>query len=231
MKTWIEFKVEDKTYCLKQPNRREKDDADIFYAAKIGKLVKQGVVTKAMLLKEYANSGGALTEEEVKEVQSLRKQLLSKQNDFTKLEIKKRHTKADKNKIEKLQKDISEIFGKLQEFENYHEHLFQHTADIIARNHLAVWWILHLLHKKNKEDEWSLIFDKEDYEENLDYYDEIIENDEHLEKVTFRAAALISVWLSSHISTEEEFKEVLKILDGDVQRTEEQSDQTTQPDS
>lgn len=222
MKTWIEYKVDEKEYCIKQPNRREKDEADIFYAAKIGEFVKKGILTKAMLLKEYENNGGALTQEEAKRVQVLRRKLMDDQNDLTKLELKKRQTKTDKAKIEKIRHSVSDIISELQHFESFHEALFTHTADVIARNHLILWWVVTLLfHKKNKKSEWENFFDKESEEENLDFYEECLE-DEHLEKAVNRAASLVAIWLSSNIDKREDFEEVLRVLESNEEPKEDE---------
>ena len=213
MKTWIEYKIEDKEYCIKEPNRREKDEADIYYASKIGSFIKQGALTKAMLLKEYENNGGALTKEESKKMQVLRRSLLDDQNTLTKIELKKRQTKTDKAKSETVRNKIADTMSDLQQFEAYHEALFSHTADVLARNHLIMWWLIKCTyHKNKKEKEWEALFDKETLDENLDLYDEITE-DSLIEKALHRGMSLLALWLSSNVNSKEDFQEILRLLE------------------
>ena len=61
-------------FIIKKPTRRLADEAEIYYSVRLSKAIKMGIVTKAMLIKKYADNGGALSEEESKELlKSLKK--------------------------------------------------------------------------------------------------------------------------------------------------------------
>ena len=55
-------------FTIKQPTRRIINEAEAQYAIEMSKNIKMGIVTKAMLIKKYADTGGALTEKEVKDM-------------------------------------------------------------------------------------------------------------------------------------------------------------------
>ena len=50
------------TFVVERPTRRIAEEAELFYSVQLSKGIKMGIVTKAMLVKKYQDSGGALTE-------------------------------------------------------------------------------------------------------------------------------------------------------------------------
>lgn len=216
MKQLLSYTISKTSYSIKSPNRREKDEADIFVASKMGEFIRKGIVTKAMLLKEYADHGGVLTKEEVKKIEELKKRYVRLQNEKIKKELKSKKTVADKKRIEELESEMIDILSDLQEFELIHESVFRNTADNLARDHLVLWWMINLLYvKKNKE--WVKVFTKDTYDENLDYFEEIEESkNANLKESCVKSLALISMWVTSKINSEEDFKEAYKLIDGSL---------------
>ena len=212
MKTYIEYKEGKVSYCIKQPNRRDKDEAEIFYASKIGDYVKRGVLTKAMLLKQYEDTGGLMSEDDAKNIQVLKRKMLSYQNDLTKFELKKRKLKKDQLKIDEIHGKLSEVFSELQDYESFHENIFSQTAENLAKNNLILWWITQTFYNKDGED-WEKVFASDDYEENLDLYDELTEEENDVKNAVYKASSLVAIWVSSSISTPEEFREALHLID------------------
>src|SRR6056300_1465489 len=51
---------------LKEPSRRQMEEADMEYSIEMSKCIKRGILTKAMLAKKYSDSGGLLSEEDAK---------------------------------------------------------------------------------------------------------------------------------------------------------------------
>ena len=47
---------------LKEPNRRQIEEADMEYSIEISQCIKRGILTKAMLAKKYSDSGGLMAE-------------------------------------------------------------------------------------------------------------------------------------------------------------------------
>ena len=51
---------------LKEPNRRQIEEADMEYSIEMSQCVKRGILTKAMLAKKYSDSGVLLAEQHAK---------------------------------------------------------------------------------------------------------------------------------------------------------------------
>ena len=70
----IETVIQNKTvktpteFVIKKPTRRIMDEAEAQYAIEMSNNIKKGIVTKAMLVKKYADTGGTLTEAETKDM-------------------------------------------------------------------------------------------------------------------------------------------------------------------
>ncbi len=66
----IETIIQNKTvktpteFVVKKPSRRLIDEAEAQYAIELSKNIKKGIITKNMLVKKYADTGGQLTETE-----------------------------------------------------------------------------------------------------------------------------------------------------------------------
>ena len=56
---------------LKQPSRRQLEEADMEYSIEISRCIKKGVLTKAMLAKKYSDTGGILTEKDAQRLVDL----------------------------------------------------------------------------------------------------------------------------------------------------------------
>ena len=56
---------------LKQPNRREMEEAELEYSIEMSRCIKQGILTKAMLSKKYSDAGGLMAEEDAKKLSRL----------------------------------------------------------------------------------------------------------------------------------------------------------------
>ena len=61
----VSKKVKKKTphkIVIKEPSRRQLEEADMEYSIEISRCIKKGILTKAMLAKKYSDTGGILTE-------------------------------------------------------------------------------------------------------------------------------------------------------------------------
>ena len=73
---------------LKEPNRRDLEEADIEYSIEMSKCIKRGILTKAMLAKKYSDTGGLLTEEDAKLLTRRYSELGELQNRYSRLSSK-----------------------------------------------------------------------------------------------------------------------------------------------
>jgi len=51
---------------MKQPNRRQIEEAELEFSVEMSNCIKRGILTKAMLAKKYSDTGGLLAEEDAK---------------------------------------------------------------------------------------------------------------------------------------------------------------------
>ena len=51
---------------MKQPTRRQIEEAELEFSVEMSQCIKKGILTKAMLAKKYSDTGGLLAEEDAK---------------------------------------------------------------------------------------------------------------------------------------------------------------------
>jgi hypothetical protein len=193
---------------LKEPNRRQVEEADMEYSIEMSQCVKRGILTKAMLAKKYSDSGGLLAEEDAKQLNSKYGELADLQNSFTRLATKTE--KATEEIIEKKSEILNSI-GALRrdiiDVETSYASLFNHTADVKAQNRVIMWYVLNLTHIARGEKEPELMFKGESFEEKEKHYYELDENNDELYLlVQNKLATFMSYWYFAASSlTKEDF--------------------------
>ena len=113
---------------LMKPSRRMIDEAEIFYSVELSNAVKKGILTKAMLVKKYADTGGTLTEDETKDMLRTMKEYNDLKNEYQLLKTKNEDPERQKELEEKMlftNRQILELEASLQG-------VYQHTADARA---------------------------------------------------------------------------------------------------
>ena len=94
-------------FIIKKPTRRLADEAEIYYSIRLSKAIKMGIVTKAMLIKKYADTGGALSENESKNLLKSIKELNDLENEYKLL--KATNKDKDEKRITELELEISKL--------------------------------------------------------------------------------------------------------------------------
>jgi len=153
---------------LKEPGRRQLEDADMEYSIEISRCVKKGILTKAMLAKKYSDTGGILTEKDAQRLIDLYGELAELEREASTLGIKI----GDKVPAKSNEKS-KEIHGKLAltrrdivNLESSYQSLFNHTADIKAQNRVILWYIVNLAYVKKEGDEkLRQLFEGDTFEE------------------------------------------------------------------
>jgi len=193
---------------IKQPSRREIEEAEMEYSIEMSKCIKAGIVTKAMLLKKYADSGGVLAEEEAKGLIKLHARVAEIEMDLEKIYMKKKQTKADKDKISKLLEEYAEVRKEALDVETAYSSLFNHTADVKAQNKTILWFMLHTsFYRIGEEDELIPLFKGESFEEKKeDYYKKDEEGHVVFDKVKLKLPSLVSFWYFSENASKEDMK-------------------------
>ena len=201
---------------LKQPNRRQIEDAELEYSVEMSNCIRKGILTKAMLAKKYSDTGGLLTEEDAKDLSALYVKFGEKSADFQKLSAKVKSTDADKAKIDKISGEISILRKQIVDMETSYSSLFNHTADTRAQNKAIQWYILFLTHiQKSDEEDSSPLFEGDSFEDKLDSFYELEENgDELYDLVSGKIATMISFWYySSGAATQSDLEQLDKDLE------------------
>ena len=75
------------TFVITQPTRRQMEGADMEFSIEMSKCVKEGILTKAMLLNKYSDAGGIMSEGDAKELAKMYGELAELQTKFTSYKI------------------------------------------------------------------------------------------------------------------------------------------------
>ena len=143
-------------FFVKKPTRRMADEAEVFYSIQLSKAIKMGIVTKAMLIKKYADNGGALSEDESKLLLKSLKNLNDLENEYKLCSVKK--TKEGKERSEELELEIVVLKRELQELESSLQSVYQHTADSKAEKEVLLWYAIQLARFSEDEKEEKVFF-------------------------------------------------------------------------
>lgn len=217
---------------VKSPNRRELEDAEMKYAVEFSNCIKSGILTKNMLSKAYANTGGLFSDDQKKVYDDLYTKFQLKQFEYQSWNFKANMasaTRQDKDKFLKVSEDFWNLYYKLQEFENDNAQLFNQTAEVIARNKVCLWLAMNMTYIQrntesisDEEPKWEHFFYGSTYEDKLDHYERILENEESFDsKVAEKALIIVSFWYTGRASSQEDFDYIYKSLDGHQKDTEE----------
>jgi hypothetical protein len=212
-------KVEEKTpvsIIIKEPTRRELEEADMEYSIEISKCVKKGILTKGMLAKRYSDTGGLLTESDADRLTDLYAKLGSLQAEITQATIKPvdKRTKAQKTAIGKLYSDIAENRKDIINIESSYNTLFNHTADVKAQNKQLLWYIVNLTHVEEEGGTRELLYKGESFDDKVeDYYKKEEEQDELYKLCQGKISTIIVYWFHTNAPTKEEFDALIKDID------------------
>lgn len=221
-KNWLyEFQVEEsinkengetvknnRTFSILKPNRRLREDGELFYASETSRFAKAGVLPRAAWNTILSNGGGSISDKE-REVYG---ELLLKFRDAS-LELQSilfktedQRSETEKTRAKELTENLEDIRKEIQAFESSQVAIFENTAEAKARNRTILWWVLNLAHEKIN-DKYEQIVKGDSFNEKLDDYDNLENsNDEFILTILRRFTYLITVWFLGRAETEEDFK-------------------------
>lgn len=219
------------TFYVKKPNRTEMEDGDMFYSLELNKFIKMGLLTKAMLAKQYGNQGGVWSEKEQKIYSDLMYKMHQKQLEVQQFSLLSKDGKLSKRQKEKLDQTVKEMAQskrELTEYEMVQNSLFDHTADVKARNRCIMWYILHLTYFVEGEEDtpvYEQYFEGDSFEEKyLNYQDKEELADEIYEKVIDQISSVVTIWYISGNQEQENIKNMLeemKTTEEEIEESEE----------
>lgn len=208
-------KTVEKKFFLRKPTRKLFDDAELFYGVELSKGIKAGLLTRALLQKRFSNDGGTLGEKEQEEWSKLYNETFDKQVEFQQLSLidKNERTEAQEQDYENCKTFLAEARTRIQEFEMQQSSLFDQTAENRARNRTILWWVLHLAHQDEGENQ-TPVFSGSNYEERLQSYDTYEENDNEFElDMVNKFFYYVSFWYVSKTSDKKQFEELIKFAE------------------
>lgn len=216
------------TFYIKKPNRTEMEDGDMFYSLELNKFIKMGLLTKAMLAKQYGNQGGVWSEKEQKIYSDLMYKMHQKQLEVQQFSLLSKDGKLSKRQKEKLDQTVKEMAQskrELTEYEMVQNSLFDHTADVKARNRCIMWYILHLTYFVEGEQDtpvYEQYFEGDSFEEKyLNYQDKEELADEIYEKVIDQISSVVTIWYISGNQEQENIKNMLEEMKATEEEVEE----------
>ncbi len=223
---------------IKKPTRTELEDGDMFYSLELNKFIKMGLLTKAMLAKQYGSQGGVWTEKEQKLYAELIYKMHQKQLEIQQFSIlgdSGKLSQRQKAKLELATREMAELKKELTEYEMVQNSLFDHTADIKARNRTIMWYILHLTHFAEGEDEDAVLeemFQGDDFEEKFSVYEDKEEGgDEVYERAIDKISSIVTIWYISGNQEKESLEEFMDQMKQDSEELEDDFEEDLEEES
>lgn len=192
---------------IKQPSRKNLEDAELQFSIEMSSCIKKGILTKGMLTKKYSDTGGMLSEEDAKELVSLYNKISQHQNELLLLTSK---TDYDKQIEADIINKITTTRMKMVQVESLYRTLFDNTADNIAQNNVIRWFCLHMAHTQVMPDgNIEPFFKGSTTEEKLNFMHEMDENGDELYTKAYRKlATFMSFWFFSKNAKREDFEKL-----------------------
>jgi len=206
---------------LKKPTRTQIEDGDMFYSIWLNKFIKMGLLTRAMLAKKQVDIGGTLNQDDKMEYAKLYLKLFEKQQNIVRYSAKEKEelTNDEKERLEASVSELAVIRKQLSDFEAAQSSVFDHTADVKARNKTITWFLLHLAYYiKGEQDDAEEVplFPGTEYEEKYRSFQEADENEEEIfVNSVDRLSTIATIWYMSGVQDQDEFEEVLKQMNQD----------------
>jgi hypothetical protein len=201
--------IKSHKFTILKPNRKMKEDGELFFASETSRFAKAGVLPRAAWNTILSNGGGSISDKE----RELYGDLLIKFRDLSfelqsiLLKTESEKTEAEKLKSNELIKELDNIRKEIQSFESSQIEIFENTAEAKARNRTILWWVLNLAYEI-KGDSIESILTGESFQERLDTYDALYENEtenEFILSMIKRFTYLITIWYLGRATSTEDF--------------------------
>lgn len=209
---------------IKSQSREDVNQSTKIYKKEWCECVRDGILTRAVLDKQYRNSDGIFTESEQKELVSIGEEIESIKKEYKLIgeKYKENEDKSDEDtkKIEELVVKFNNLQGQLNKLQDLEDSLYQNTAEAIAsQKQLAYNTLFLTLVEKDGKIEPYLRGDTLD--QKLKSYDAIMEDtdtDDKKEKARLYATILdrntqYINWLTRGLVTVDQLKEINDSLD------------------
>jgi len=205
-------------FIIKDPSRRELEEADMEYSIEMSRCIKKGILTKAMLAKKYSDTGGLLSESDANKLVDLYAELAELEGNYTKKTLANRDVKrlptATKKQINELAAKVAICRRDIVTLEASYQTLFSHTADTKAQNRIILWYLTHLTYTQAEEKEPVEFFEGETFDSKTDSYYQKEEGEDSLFAVASgKLTSILSFWYFSNSPQKEDFDKILDDID------------------
>ena len=175
-----------------------------------------------MLAKQQIDVGGTMDEEEKQYYSQMYVKLFEKQMALQRFAVIGT-SEMSSEQLEKRQRLISEIGlirKELTDFETVQANMSDHTADIKARNKTITWYLLHLAHVQDLENEGAQpepMFPGESYDEKYEVYKSKEDDDDEVFWGSIdKLSSIATIWYMSGVQEQEDFDTLLEEISDDV---------------
>ena len=221
MSHFFSKKVKKEIPCkviIKDPSRRELEEADMEYSIEMSNCIKKGILTKAMLAKKYSDTGGMLSESDANRLVELYAELADLEGEYTRRTLKHRNRKKlpknIKEQIDDIAAKIAIARRDIVTLESSYQTLFSHTADTKAQNRIVLWYLTHLTYIQKEEEEPVAFFEGDNFEAKIDdYYIKDEKENSLFQLASGKLTSIISYWYFSNSPQKEDFDKIVNDID------------------
>lgn len=196
-------------FALLKPNRRLREDGELFYASETSRYAKAGVLPKAAWNTILSNGGGTISEDDREHYGKVLNDFREKSFKIQTLLLKTSgdRTTEENEQLDALTVELEEARREIQAFESSQINIFDNTAESKARNRAILWWVTTLVYRENNG-KFTPFFDGKTFDDKLDQYDDLEQEGEHEFELAVlrRATYLITLWFLGRATSEEDFK-------------------------
>ena len=205
---------------LKEPNRKQVQEAELVFSVEMSKSIKLGILTKNMLLNKYKDTGGLDGEKETKALSQAYGDYQQVQVDIVNLRIIPDSEKTE-DQVKELQEKENKMLTLRKEIvqrESSYLTLFSHTADARAQNKSILWYVLNLSYYKDTSSghkDFVPIFKGNTFEEKEEALSKMEDEQDFIYQNTYlKLASLFSYWFFSGVVDKEEFDKIIREQNG-----------------
>jgi len=205
---------------LKEPNRKQVQEAELVFSIEMSKCIKQGILTKAMLLNKYKDTGGLASETDSKQLTERYQEYEKAQLDLVTLKLTPEAERAEdfKDQLSNKEAEVVNLRKDIIQRETSYLSLFNHTADTKAQNKSILWYVLNLSFYKDptkNHKDFVPVFEGKTFEEKEENMAKMEDAGDFIYEQTYlKLASIFSYWFFSGTVNKEEFDKIINESNG-----------------
>lgn len=207
----------EREFFLRKPNRRLFEDGELFQGRMINEAItKHKLLPRALLAKTYTEYDGVYTEKEKEHYKSLITKVRDLESEYQSILLKDDDIRSEKEKerINEIAKELIYNRSLIRDYELQEDSLYDSTAESYARRKFVFWWVSFISYQVI-EDKEDVVLKGNTYDEKMDHYDVLIENDRQFWQDVFaKFTYYVAIWMNPTINGDADaFEQALEILE------------------